>query len=823
MSDSAVNVTIGAKLDDLLNGFKVGEKAVTDSMRGIAESVNKSSNAVEAAMREMTEAMQRTKRESQETSGGMMGAFGEVGGFMKNVLGGIVAGFSLRAAMDEIGQFADRAESLGNTAQIIGSTATELSRLHASATPVGIATEQVDKGMMRLARTMSDATRGGEEQVKAFAALGISAEELKSMSIPDVIARIADKFKGSEDGATKSAVAMALMGRSGAELIPWLNQGSEAMTEMADEAQALGAVMGEDAVAAGSALDDQLDRLGIKSQGLKNQFSQELAPALGFIADMFTEGSGTATSFGDVFKGIATIVVGATAIVKGAWEIISSIVRSVSVTIFSIIDAIAMVAQGDFTGAIAALETGRDMMFETMTGMVDNIGALKDKTASAFEGIWSDAVPAPPTAVAEEEAKGSIEFEGKGTGGGGADKAAEEKKRAAKAAFDYQMELLRNEMAELERGSAEKVALAQRMTEMTKAQFGEESREYARAKRDEVRVVQEAEAEKRRITDTALQAARDHANLSIQMEKGRADYLVATGKMTAVQRQQVERESEEQLYAMQLSYLEQRLALYALEPKEAERINGEIERLKGEHMLRMQQVDIATFQANKAQWDGYFQTLVDGFGNAIQGMVFQGQTLQDAMGNILQSILGQLIQTGVKMLANWAATQLGMTAATVTGAAARTTAEVASAKASTVANAGAAIKNIMTKAAEVFANVYNAIAGIPYIGPFLAPVMAVAAGAAVVGMVGKVASAEGGWDRVPYDGARAILHKEEMVLPGPLAEGIRQMVESGGNRGGGGVTIHALDRKDVQRYFDDNSELIYGAMTNHAMNNPGGF
>ena len=101
--------------------------------------------------------------------------------------------------------------------------------------------------------------------------------------------------------------------------------------------------------------------------------------------------------------------------------------------------------------------------------------------------------------------------------------------------------------------------------------------------------------------------------------------------------------------------------------------------------------------------------------------------------------------------------------------------------------------------------------------------MAVAAGGLIVGMVGKIASAEGGWDRVPYDGAQAILHKEEMVLPAPLAEGLRNMVENGGSNGRGGVTIQALDRKDVERYFSDNSDLFMRTLGQGMANNPGGF
>ena len=820
-----VNVSIGAKIDSLITEFQKAAQSVSQSSQNIERVVAKSMQQVEVSSNEATAALRRTEQEVSTIGGKLDSTFSMIGGGMMGIMQGVLASFSLEKAITTVLDFADTAEELDNVAKIAGTTATSISQLRAVVTPMGIDTGVLDGGMKRLAKTMTEAARGGEEQAAALAAVGISAEEVKNMSIEQVLAKIADRFSETEDGATKTALAQALLGRSGADLIPVLNQGSEEMRRQGEEAVKMGAAMGEDAVNAGLALDAAWDKLTLQGTGLKNLFAQALAPALEFIADAFTDGTGTATDFGTVFKAVATIVITATGVIQTAWNIVSSLVRAITVSIASIIDAVVKAAQMDWSGAKAALQTGDQMIREELTGMLDKQLALETKYRDSMNRMWGDAKPDVGAATPEGE-KGQLDFAAKGDGGAAdraaaAKKAAEEEKRAAREAFELKMETLRTELAELNRGAEEKIAVAQRMTDAVKAQYGEESREYVRAQREQVRIVEEVETEKRRLKDVALGYARDHAQTEIALARGQADMLVATGQMTAVQRVQVERNAEEQLYALQLSYLEQRLALYAMEPQEAERINGEILRLKQEHNIKMQQVDLQTFEANKTQWDGYFQSITDGFANSIQGMVFQGLTLQQAMGNIFQNILGQLIQTGVKMAANWITTQLAMTGATVAGASTRTAAEVASAKASTMANAGAAIKNIITKAAEVFANVYNAIAGIPYVGPFLAPVMAVAAGAVVVGMVGKVASAEGGWDRVPYDGAQAILHKEEMVLPGPLAEGIRQMVESG-QRGGPSVTIQAMDRRDVQRFFDDNADIYMRTLSQSAANNPGG-
>jgi hypothetical protein len=106
----------------------------------------------------------------------------------------------------------DQLSSLGNAAKLNGTTA-----------------DTLNTGLVKLNRAISEATSGSEEQLKAFSALGISQEELRKSSPVEVFYRIADAFAGAADGAGKTDVAMKLLGRSGAELIPMLNEGSNAL------------------------------------------------------------------------------------------------------------------------------------------------------------------------------------------------------------------------------------------------------------------------------------------------------------------------------------------------------------------------------------------------------------------------------------------------------------------------------------------------------------------------------------------------------------------------------------------------------------------
>jgi len=128
------------------------------------------------------------------------------------------------------------------------------------------------------------------------------------------------------------------------------------------------------------------------------------------------------------------------------------------------------------------------------------------------------------------------------------------------------------------------------------------------------------------------------------------------------------------------------------------------------------------------------------------------------------------------------------TSATASGAAERTTIEGVAAAESKAISATTARTDITNAAAQAGAKAYQAVVGIPIIGPILAPAAAAVAFAGVEAFGGDVASASGGWERVPADDAPALLHRNEMVLPANLAERVRGMTEGGGQ--GGSQVVH---------------------------------
>lgn len=175
-------------------------------------------------------------------------------------------------------QAADYTDKLGKMAQQIGMTTEQLSSYSLAASLSDISTEEFGKSVSLLSRKMVDAASGNEEAAKSFAQLGISVKNANGTlkGSDQVLEEIADKFAGAKDSATKTALAMDLMGRSGASMIPLLNGGAKEIKNIRDEAQRMGLVFSQDAFKAAEQFNDSQTRIGQSLIGLRQQIGQTI-------------------------------------------------------------------------------------------------------------------------------------------------------------------------------------------------------------------------------------------------------------------------------------------------------------------------------------------------------------------------------------------------------------------------------------------------------------------------------------------------------------------------------------------------------------------
>jgi hypothetical protein len=154
-----------------------------------------------------------------------------------------VEAFAVREIAEFVTHIADLGEQAVRNASMLGMSVESVQKLGFAAKMTGGDAEGMATSLMRLERNMAEAQSGSGKAFEAFQSLGISLDDLKAKSPEQVLGMIADAFKGAEDGAAKTAIAMDLMGRAGAQMIPILDQGSEGLSRMGQVAEQTGSVL----------------------------------------------------------------------------------------------------------------------------------------------------------------------------------------------------------------------------------------------------------------------------------------------------------------------------------------------------------------------------------------------------------------------------------------------------------------------------------------------------------------------------------------------------------------------------------------------------
>jgi hypothetical protein len=216
-----------------------------------------------------------------------LGGFGKAAaiGFAAITAGAAAAAAALAPAIKGAINYAD---AIDEAAQKTGVAAEALSRLNYAATVEGIGLDGLTSSLVKLSKTMADAVATPTSTAAtAFKALGIeiaSADGTLRAS-EHVFADVAEAFASLEDGTTKTALAVQLFGRSGADLIPLLNYGSDGLKKMADESDRLGQTISGKTAAAAGKFNDTLTVIGQTMQGVVNKIMEAALPALQSFAD----------------------------------------------------------------------------------------------------------------------------------------------------------------------------------------------------------------------------------------------------------------------------------------------------------------------------------------------------------------------------------------------------------------------------------------------------------------------------------------------------------------------------------------------------------
>lgn len=304
----------------------------------------------------------------------------------------VASGFAYMAK-----QSIDNMDKMGKMAQMAGVTVESLTALGYSADLAGISQEELTGALVKLTKGMSDARQGAGEALKAFEALEIDSSSFSSAD--QAMEVIAEQFSDMEDGANKTALAVALFGRSGAQMIPLLNGGAEALKAQRAEAELLGLVFSTSASKSAEEFNDNLTRLKKSAEGIVTQIASHFIPGLSELStrliSVYTEAGGVKSEFskmlsndiidiaGGLAVGLATAVDVAMVLAKLMQAISGSFVQVGHDLKVLSLEAKYVVAASTVWGP-----TKKEVRAEIDAALKDQVAAL-DKVNKNYSEVWN--------------------------------------------------------------------------------------------------------------------------------------------------------------------------------------------------------------------------------------------------------------------------------------------------------------------------------------------------------------------------------------------------------------------------------------------------
>lgn len=203
-------------------------------------------------------------------------------------------GFMAAAAAAAFGgllySFTQAGDRILATSKKLGVSVEWLQEMQYAAERTGTPIEALDSSLGKLSRNIAEAAAGMGSAAPAFDALGVRLRDSLGnlRSAESVFDDVVSGLARLESQEIRNALAARIFGRSGIEMMPFLQEGAAGIEALRQRARELGIVMSADAVQGAETLGDSLADLRAAGAGLSRSFLGALAPALTDLANRLT-------------------------------------------------------------------------------------------------------------------------------------------------------------------------------------------------------------------------------------------------------------------------------------------------------------------------------------------------------------------------------------------------------------------------------------------------------------------------------------------------------------------------------------------------------
>ncbi len=309
-----------------------------------------------------------------------LGGAVKTGGKVLGAITGATIAFGT-AVVKQTNDLAAYGDHIDKASQKMGISAQAYQEWDAVLQHSGTSIDAMSRGMITLQKQ-------AESGSDAFEKLGISQEQLASMSPEQLFESTIAGLQGMENGAERTALASQLLGGSAKELGALLNTSAEDVAEMRQRVRDLGGVMSDDAVKASAKYMDSMQDMKTAISGLSRGIFTQFMPSVTTIMDGLT-----AVFSGDTDSGLALINEGINDFLENITNSLPHILEVGKSIVFGLLSAITQ-------NLPAIIQAGVELIIQLITGLISAIPQLVEMIPEIVVAIYNGIVEAGPELLA---------------------------------------------------------------------------------------------------------------------------------------------------------------------------------------------------------------------------------------------------------------------------------------------------------------------------------------------------------------------------------------------------------------------------------------
>ncbi len=353
----------------IIPSFKDGQTTISKELGAVTDSASK--EAGDKSGKTFSNAMAK----------GIKVAGAVIAGAMATVTAGAVA--VTKTFVDTAKQTAAYGDEVDKTSQKLGLSAKAYQEWDYVMKIAGTEMSSMTTGLKTLTNKLDDAKNGSEQAQAMFSALGISMEDISTMSREDLFKATIKGFQGMADSTERAALANDLFGKSGQNLAPLFNMTADETQGLIDKANDLGMVMSDEGVKGSANFTDAMTTLNGTITGLKNNLMTQFMPSLTEVT------SGLAEAFSG--KGTAKLTSGIKNIIKQFQSVAPDLFRAVKDIGESLIQSIGPMLPDlvsmMFSLVVSAITTLTSMTPQMMPAITAGLQGIMSAVLSALPVI----------------------------------------------------------------------------------------------------------------------------------------------------------------------------------------------------------------------------------------------------------------------------------------------------------------------------------------------------------------------------------------------------------------------------------------------------